>query len=141
MTDKVFIDSNLWIYLYDEKDEQKQNIIKTLISDNFNDILISSQVLNEMYNILTKKLKLEHSEVKEIVVETIANFEVSEIGVLDVVNAMEIKEKYGFAYWDCLIIAAALENECKILYTEDLQNGQIIENKLKIVNPFASKTI
>ena len=44
-------------------------------------------------------------------------------------------------YWDCLILASALEHNCGILYTEDLQNGQIIEKSLKIVNPFVSSLL
>jgi predicted nucleic acid-binding protein len=47
-----------------------------------------------------------------------------------------IKEKYSYSWWDSLVLASALENSCKIIYTEDMQNGQIIENTLKIVNPF-----
>ncbi|WP_353640740.1 PIN domain-containing protein [Desulfonauticus submarinus] len=56
---------------------------------------------------------------------------------LDIVRkSWEIKEKYKFSYWDSLIVASALENNCSILYTEDMQDGQIIEKKLEIVNPF-----
>ncbi|WP_456325324.1 PIN domain-containing protein [Desulfonauticus submarinus] len=54
----------------------------------------------------------------------------------DIKLAIEIKEKYKFSYWDSLIVASALENNCSILYTEDMQDGQIIEKKLEIVNPF-----
>ncbi len=68
--------------------------------------------------------------------ETIANFEVTEIGALDVLKAMDIKDKYGFSYWDSLVIVAALENGCKILYSEDMQHQQLIEDVLQIVNPF-----
>ncbi|OHD11211.1 MAG: hypothetical protein A2086_08380 [Spirochaetes bacterium GWD1_27_9] len=136
MTDKVFIDSNLWIYLYENKEDRKQEKIEELINNNFNNIVISTQVLNEIYNILNKKIRLEHSQIKEIIVETITNFSVAEIGVLDIIKAMELKEIYGFSYWDSLIIASALENQCKILFSEDMQNGQIIENRLKIINPF-----
>lgn len=136
MSDKIFVDSNLWIYLYDRKEEIKQIKIENLINEKFNDIIISSQVLNEIYNILSKKIKLAHAEIKEIIIETVANFEVAEIGILDVVKAMEIKEKYGFSYWDSLIIASALENHCSYLYSEDMQSGQIIDNRLTIVNPF-----
>ena len=89
-----------------------------------------------MYNVLNKKIRLENQKIKEIIIETITNFEVTEIGVLDVIRAMDIREKYRFSYWDCLIISSALENNCKILYSEDMQDGQIIENILKIVNPF-----
>jgi len=54
----------------------------------------------------------------------------------DIRKAMTIKERYKYNYWDSLIIASALQNNCSILYTEDLQDGQVIENALKIVNPF-----
>jgi len=47
-----------------------------------------------------------------------------------------IKEKYHYSWWDSLILTSALENNCKIVYSEDMQHGQIIENTLKIVNPF-----
>ena len=48
----------------------------------------------------------------------------------------KIRRKYSYSYWDSLIIASALENNCKALYTEDIQDGQIIEDKLTIINPF-----
>ncbi len=54
----------------------------------------------------------------------------------DIRKAMTIKARYKYNYWDSLIIASALQNNCSILYTEDLQDGQVIENALKIVNPF-----
>ncbi|MBX6423467.1 PIN domain-containing protein [Thermosulfurimonas sp. F29] len=54
----------------------------------------------------------------------------------DIKKAMFVKEKYKYNYWDSLIIASALENDCSVLYTEDMQHGQIIEGRLKIVNPF-----
>ena len=136
MKDKVFIDTNLWIYLYDTRDEVKQKKVKALIHDKFDDIMISTQVLNEIYNILSKKIKLVHPAIQEIIIETITNFQVAEIGIIEVIKAMDIKGKYGFSYWDSLIIAAALENDCNFLFSEDMQNGQIIENKLKIVSPF-----
>ncbi len=51
-------------------------------------------------------------------------------------DAIDIREKYKFQYYDSLIIATALENKCTILYSEDMQHGQIIERQLKIINPF-----
>ena len=50
--------------------------------------------------------------------------------------ALQIKEKYKFSYWDSLILASALENNCTKLLTEDLQHNQIIMNDLQIFNPF-----
>ncbi len=50
-------------------------------------------------------------------------------------RGLDIMRRYGFSFYDSLIVAAALEAKCRILYSEDLQDGQIIE-KLMIVNPF-----
>jgi len=51
-------------------------------------------------------------------------------------RAFYIKEKYLYSWWDSLILASALENNCEMVYSEDMQHNQIIENTLKIVNPF-----
>jgi predicted nucleic acid-binding protein len=52
-------------------------------------------------------------------------------------RALKLHFKYKFSFFDSLIITAALEANCDILYSEDMQSGQIVENTLKIVNPFA----
>ena len=54
------------------------------------------------------------------------------------IRAIKIKEEYKLQFYDSLIIATALENNCNILYSEDMHHGQIIENSLKIINPFES---
>jgi hypothetical protein len=54
-------------------------------------------------------------------------------------TACQIAEKYQFSFYDSLIIASALKCDCYTLYSEDLQHGQIIEDKLKIINPFFLK--
>lgn len=51
-------------------------------------------------------------------------------------KAIQVKRDTNYSYWDSLVIASALENNCSILYTEDMQDGQVIENNLTIVNPF-----
>jgi len=50
--------------------------------------------------------------------------------------ACDIAKRYSYSYYDSLIISAALEANCDTLYSEDMQNGQIIEKVLRIVNPF-----
>ena len=56
-------------------------------------------------------------------------------------KALSLKDLYGYSYYDCLIIASALESDCEILFSEDMTNEQIIENTLKIVNPFKNNSI
>ncbi|NJP12010.1 MAG: PIN domain-containing protein [Leptolyngbyaceae cyanobacterium RU_5_1] len=65
-----------------------------------------------------------------------ATFSVTEIDVLKVIQALEVNLKYGYSYWDSLIIATALLNDCSVFYSEDMQHNQLIENKTRIVNPY-----
>jgi len=51
-------------------------------------------------------------------------------------QALSIAQRYKYSYWDSLILSSALENRCKVLYTEDMQDGQTIDGKLNIENPF-----
>lgn len=51
-------------------------------------------------------------------------------------KALQIKKDSKYSYWDSLIIASALENNCAILYTEDMQDGQVVDDNLIITNPF-----
>ncbi len=53
-----------------------------------------------------------------------------------IIYALEIKNIYKYQFYDCLIIATALENHCTILYSEDMQHNQLIEDQLRIINPF-----
>ncbi len=69
-----------------------------MISENFEIITISTQVLNEIYNVLYKKIKVEHSQIKEIIIETIINFDISDISTITVLQALELKSKYQFSY-------------------------------------------
>ena len=132
MRDKVFIDTNVLLYLYDLNNEKK-SIAKEILKSNHH---ISTQVLNEFSNISIKKLKLNHDDLSENVKKIIEKTTVFVFSENTILFAIDIREKYKFQYYDSLIIATALENKCTILYSEDMQHEQIIENQLKIINPF-----
>ena len=134
MKDEVFVDSNLWIYLYSEG--EKSAIIFKVINKHFDHIIVSTQVLGECFNVLTKKKLKTLEEVTQIIDEIASITEVSGIDKFSVAKAIEIHTRYKYSYYDSLIIASALENGCTILYTEDLQHGQVIDEKLTIINPF-----
>lgn len=53
---------------------------------------------------------------------------------------LRIAAKYGFSFYDALIAAAAIEAQCTTLYSEDFQDGQVLEGRLTVRNPFAGKT-
>ena len=137
MKGRIFIDSNLWVYLYSDRD--KGNIVRNIIEEYFIDIVLSVQVLGEFFNVLIRKIMRTKKEAREIISDLAMNFEVIEIDKSLVLEAMEISIRYKYSYWDSLIVAAALGTGCSMLYTEDLHDGQIINGRLKIVNPFKEK--
>ena len=140
MIEKVFIDSNIFIYAYTGDDERKHSVARDLLRNNVlnNEIIISVQILNEFYSVLAR-FKYPHNEIKSCMDEIIEQVKVLPLELETIKRCIFIKEKYNYSWWDSLVLASALENDCAILYSEDLQSNQIIENKLRIVNPFIIK--
>ena len=135
MTDKIFIDSNILIYSIDDGEPLKQEIADSIIERlSENGGIISTQVLQEFFNVATKKLKLPKAFVKEVIERLADCFIVHQNSVQDILHAIEISIKTQFSFWDSLIIAAAISENCIELYSEDLNDGQIVENLL-IRNP------
>jgi predicted nucleic acid-binding protein len=84
----------------------------------------------------TLKYKVKHFEASGYVKSISSNFNVFSVTKNTCLYALSLKEKYHYSLWDSLVLASALENDCQVVYSEDMQNEQIIENSLKIVNPF-----
>ncbi len=100
-------------------------------------IFISVQVLNEFINAsLKKKLFEKESQLDETLKFFIAAFQFAPLSIITVTKALEIRRKYKLSHYDSVIVATALENNCQILYSEDLQHGLLIDKKLKVINPF-----
>ena len=68
-------------------------------------------------------------------------FIISSLNVNTLDQTLMLCKKYNFSFWDGMMIAAALDNHCSIIYTEDLNHNQLIENRLKIINPFIQTNI
>ena len=135
MKDKIFIDTNIIIYCYSNSEMEKRIICQKLF-ETYSELNISKQVINEMTNILFKKFKLSSFDIKNTI-EQISNIVFTcDFNFDTQIKAIELKDKYNLQYYDALIIATALENHCNIIFSEDMQHNQIIENKLTIINPF-----
>jgi len=135
MKDKAFLDSNVLVYLYSEDEPEKQDIVNNIL-DKF-ECIISTQTLNEFCNVCIKKLKKTVSEIKESLVEIKGSCRLEIVDDSIIEQALLLHQKYFYSYFDSLMLSSALRYDCVIIYSEDMQNGQIIENTLKIVNPFA----
>ncbi len=134
MNDNVFLDSNILVYSYSNSEIQKQEIARQLIADS--NSLISTQVLQELCNIVTRKFKFSYEQAATAIKECCQNNSLHINTEDTILQACQIAEQYGFSFYDSVIVAAALETNCAILYSEDLHDGQIIEGKLTVKNPF-----
>jgi predicted nucleic acid-binding protein len=137
MKDKIFVDTNVFVYAYSDDDMLKHKTAKKLLQNDLAEdfVIASTQILNEFYSVMSKS-KLTHQEIANYVKEIAKQTYVKSVTVESVELCLRIKEKYRFSWWDSLVLASALENECSVLYSEDLQHRQLIESSLKIINPF-----
>ena len=95
------------------------------------------QVVNECHWNFVRRFDIEDILAIRLIQENIISIsEVKDITLSVYELSNQIRHKYNLSFWDSLIVASALENDCSILYTEDLQHEQVIEGKLKIINPF-----
>ena len=134
MPDKAFIDTNILIYFISSDIDRKEKAREVILGSS--DAFISSQVISEFISACLKKGLLNIEEVSEAAHGFMRALRLAPIDESTISSALKIIKKYKFTYWDSLIAAAALENDCSVLYTEDLQHGQLINNRLRIVNPF-----
>ena len=133
MNDKIFLDTNILIYCYSSSNPNKQ--IKARAVASLPNTVISTQVLKEFTNVLYKKLKLDWQDIRKELEELEESFIIHTNTATSIKNACNIADRYGFSFFDSLIISAALETGCNILYSEDMQDGQVIEKTLTIKNP------
>ena len=137
--DKVFFDTNILVYSADVSDARKQKIATALIKsaiDSGNGV-ISTQCLQEFFNVAQKKLNISKEAAKELVEYFANNLPVVEISVPLILSAVDISIKSQFSFWDSLILSAASDTGCATVYSEDLSDQQIIAGA-KIQNPFAA---
>ncbi len=140
MTANLLIDTNLWVYLYATATPEKHRPIEEMVRTRFGEIVISTQILGELYHVLTRKKLKTESEAKTIILEMAATFPVLEIDTLKVLRALDITAQYQYTYWDSLVIATALVSHCQTLYSEDMQHGQFIDGQLQIINPYLCRS-
>jgi predicted nucleic acid-binding protein len=145
--DKIFIDSNIWIYAFISTDDltkhdlTKHEICVSLLEVIYQEkiIVVSTQVINEVHWNLVRKYGVKDEEAKlKIDVGLLGISKLSIINKATYDGAFNLRQQHNISFWDSLIVASALENDCSIIYTEDLQHNQLIENKLKVINPLIS---
>ena len=136
MRDKVFVDSNVFIYAKIKSQDAEKHIgAQSLLRSLDRQVIISVQVLNEFYNTLVR-IGVDDATIQSFLKQIMQSTLTQSINKSTVELCWEMRNRYHYSYYDSLILASAVESRCTILYSEDMQNGQVIEKKLKIVNPF-----
>ena len=134
MKNRIFVDSNIWIYLFTEGDGAKNTKASEFILKNAaeNLLVISYQVINEVGSVLKRK-KYTEQEILRAADDMAGANEVCGFSVDNIYLASMLREQYSFSFWDSHIAASALLSECDILASEDMQDGLVIR-KLKIID-------
>ena len=136
MSDRIFVDSNIFLYAISDLDDSKRVVAsKIMIQQN----TISTQVINEVSSNLIKKLKFNNDEIHQFIESSYARYNVANIEQKTFLRACILREDYKLSYYDSLIVASAILSNCATLYSEDMQHGLSIDDKLTIVNPFAKE--
>lgn len=137
----AFFDTNLLIYRRDSRDPEKQRTAFAWITAMGRQHCgrLSWQVLQEFYvNAVRKLADLGFTaDLARLDVRLLSQWNppVPDLPLYE--SAWSLADRHGFAWWDALIVAAALRQECTLLLSEDLQHNLVIDNRLTIINPFA----
>jgi predicted nucleic acid-binding protein len=128
---KAFFDSNVLIYAY-STDRRRDRAIDVVAAGG----MISAQVLNEFTNVLRNKQKQDWPIIELAVASIRRQFpEIAPLSAETHAAALALARDHGLAFYDALIVAAALEAGCETLFSEDMQDGRAISG-LTIRNPF-----
>jgi predicted nucleic acid-binding protein len=136
---KSFVDSNVLVYLFDQDSPDKKAAAQRIIQMEgaAGDLLLSTQVLQEFYVTVTRKLATPlKPETALDAVERFSAFSVVAVEVSLILAAIRRSQADALSFWDCLIIDAALAAGAQRLLSEDLQDGRVIDG-MRIENPFA----
>ena len=138
MSGRVFFDTNVLVYGYDDDNPTKQQIARDLLrrAIRTGQGVLSTQVLGEFFVTVTRKTRqLRSAEETEDIIATLGILPTVEIDLPLVRRAIETHRRYEISYWDSLIIAAAERGDCSKVLSEDMNHGQKY-HEVKVENPF-----
>jgi predicted nucleic acid-binding protein len=132
-----FLDTNVLLYLL-SADEPKADRAEAVVAEGG---IISVQVLNEFAAVASRKLGMDFPEIRDVLGPIQAICPVQALTLETHTRGLLLAERYGFSVFDAMIVASAVLSGCTTLYSEDLQDGQTIDDRLVIRNPFAQSPV
>jgi len=136
MNERRFFDTNILLYLYDQRDAAKRMRAVEIFREciNAGTLVISTQVIQEFYAASTRKLNLDRLKARDLV-SGLCRLRTVSIHCEHILRATDIQSRFGVSFWDALILATAQAAGAHVLYTEDLQHGQDYDG-VAARNPF-----
>ncbi|GAB2885723.1 PIN domain-containing protein [Paraburkholderia jirisanensis] len=131
------VDSNVIAYLFSGDQEKAERAESLVVSSNPKPV-ISTQVMNEVTLVMRRKMDLPWPEINELLSDVEEFCEIVPLTLEVHKEARRVAEHYGFRFFDSCIIAFALIENCEVLYSEDMQHGQVLYDRLTVINPFRS---
>jgi predicted nucleic acid-binding protein len=134
--DKSFFDTNVLLYMHTAAEPRKRTIAQQLFEECLASgrLVISTQVVQEFHSVGARKLGLPMDQMR-LLTTGLLDLPTVEIAAIHIHMALEYEEQYQVSFWDALILAAANWADVPILYTEDLNDGQLY-GSVRVVNPF-----
>lgn len=131
---RVFLDTNLLVYLFTE-DEPEKRLVAIRLMDEYQ-CTTGINNLNELANVLLRKMKVPHIRVIAAIKQILSAVDLGGLSPNLICSAISVSERYGYSFFDSLVISTALSEGASILYSEDMQHQQVIQETLTILNPF-----
>jgi predicted nucleic acid-binding protein len=139
MSDRFFLDTNILVYALGKALPAKQVVASRLVDEAIDSGIgmISYQVVQEFFNVAFRRFSppMSTAEAEQVLAVTLRPLLAIHSSYSLYGQAFELTRRFSISWYDSLIVSAALEAECSVLYTEDLQHGQKF-SELRVVNPF-----
>ena len=135
---RIALDTNVLVYYEGVNDEAKQRFAVDLLDRMGKQTLVlPTQVIGELFNVLARRTQLPSDEVRATVLEWFDGCEVISSTAAVMANAIDIASMHKLNIWDAVIVGAAAEAECQLLLSEDMQDG-FLWRGVTVANPFAA---
>ena len=134
MNDRVFIDTNVLVYTVStdiNRQQQARQVVATAP-----ELVLSAQILSEFVNVCLRQDLLEADQLEAVVDGFTQAYQVVPVDAVTIHRALALQRRYGYSWWDSVMLSSALLADCAVVYTEDLHDGQVLEGSLRIENPF-----
>ncbi|MFP4093144.1 MAG: PIN domain-containing protein [Cyclobacteriaceae bacterium] len=131
--ERFALDTNVLMYLHEVDANSKKTIAIDLMASS---PVISNQVLSEYLNVLRRLLNLPKEQVLNNALSWLRLGEIIPVNFDTLKLVHELIKRYDLQLFDSIIVAAALEARCSVLYSEDMQHELLVNEQLRIINPF-----